>query len=89
MKTGIKAVAGRVLVLPEKHKEETKTESGIILKEKMPKQKTGTVIHTGDCNELKVCDKVYFGRNSGIEFEFKGETYLNLKIDEILAVCVE
>ena len=91
----IKPLADRVVVLPDAAEE--KSEGGIILpdtvQEKPQKGKivalgAGKVSDSGELikPEVKVGDKVLYGKYSGNEITLGGEEYLIMRESDILAV---
>lgn len=87
----LQPVGDRVLVRPLS--EEEVTASGIVLPDTVDREKKaeGEVIAIGDGEDvtklnLKVGDKVVFGKYSGDEIEYDNEDLKFLKHDEILAV---
>ena len=76
---------------------EEKTASGIVLPDKAKEKPqegevmaigTGKVLESGNRTEMdvKVGDKVIFSRYAGTEVKVKGEDYLILRQDDILAL---
>jgi len=76
---------------------EEKTASGIVLPDKAKEKPqegevmaigTGKVLESGNRTEMdvKVGDKVIFSRYAGTEVKVKGEEYLILRQDDILAL---
>lgn len=87
----IKPLGDRVLVKPQAAEEVTK--SGIVLPDTAEKEKKeqGEIIAIGDGEKiqklnLKVGDKVLFGKYAGDEVEIEKVEYKILKDEEILAV---
>ena len=86
----IKPIGSRVLVEPTVT--EDKTASGIIIPDSAKeKQQSGFVLAVGkgsDDNpmEVKVGDKVIYGKFSGTEIQHEGNDYLILEQSDILAV---
>lgn len=87
----LQPVGDRVLVRPLS--EEEVTASGIVLPDTVDREKKaeGEVLAIGDGEDvtklnLKVGDKVVFGKYSGDEIEYDNEDLKFLKHDEILAV---
>lgn len=86
----IKPLADRVLIEPMEAEE--KTASGIIIPDTAKeKPQKGTVIATGpgtgeEKMEVKVGDKVLYGKYSGTELTVDGKDYLIMKQSEILAI---
>lgn len=94
-KLKIKPLADRVLVLPTKAEE--KTASGIIIPDTAKeKPMSGEVIAVGSGRvsddgkvtalEVKVGDKVLYGKYSGTEVTFEGEEYLIMRESDIYAI---
>ena len=94
-KLSIKPLADRVLVKPSKAEE--KTASGIIIpdtaKEKPMQGEIvavgkGRVAEDGKVSplELKVGDKVLYGKYSGTEVTFDGEEYLIMRESDVYAI---
>ena len=92
---GIRPLQDRVIV--KRLKEEEKTKGGIIIpdtaKEKPVEGKViavgnGKVTDKGDVRKLdvKVGDRVLFGKYSGTEVKIEGEEHLILREDDILGV---
>jgi len=90
----IKPLADRVVV--KVLEAEEKTASGIVLPDKArEKPQEGEVMAVGDgkvlengtkqAMDVKVGDKILFSRYAGTEVKHKGEEYLILKQDDILA----
>ncbi|MDD5606397.1 MAG: co-chaperone GroES [Candidatus Pacebacteria bacterium] len=92
----IKPLADYVLIEPDK--EETKTESGILLPETADKEKPeqGTIIAVGPGRknkagnviplEIKIGDKVLFTKYGPNEIKVKDKEYLIAKQEDILAI---
>jgi len=86
----IRPLADRVLVEPKAA--ETKTASGIFIPDTAKeKPQEGTVVATGNGKkdepmELKVGDKVLYGKYSGTEITVEGKDYLMMRQSDILAV---
>jgi len=94
-KLNIKPLADRVLVLPSKAEE--KTASGIIIPDTAKeKPMQGQVIAVGKGRtaddgkvsplEIKVGDKVLYGKYSGTEVTFDGVEYLIMRESDIYAI---
>jgi chaperonin GroES len=86
----IQPLGSRVLVSPMT--DESRTASGIILPETAKeKPQTGLVLAVGDDEEIKVKvdDKVLFAKYTGTEFRHKGEDYLLIESNDILARLAE
>lgn len=84
----VRPLGKNVLVKPEKI--DKKTDSGIYLPESASEEKPqqGKIIEVGDSKEIKVKNnqKIIFKRYSGTEVKIKGEEYLIVENDDILAV---
>lgn len=90
----IKPLADRVLVKPQEAEEKTK--SGIVIPDTAKeKPQQGEVVAVGQGKregdkiiplEVKAGDKVLYGKYSGTEIREKGEEYLILREDDILAI---
>jgi len=91
----IRPLNDRVVV--KRHEEETKTKGGIIIPDSAKeKPLEGTVVAIGSGKvlkngksqplDLKVGDKVLFGKYSGTEVKLDGEEHTLLREDDILAV---
>ena len=83
----IKPLADRVLVAPTEAKKQT--DSGLILTE-TEKPVTGTIISVGegttdDPMQLKVGDKVMYGRHAGVEIPVDTKVCLMMRQSDILA----
>lgn len=85
----IKPVGNRILVKPEVM--EQKTKSGIVLPDTAEKEQKeqGTIVAMGDGEglkklNLKVGDKVIFGKYSGEEFQLEKVDYKFIKHEDIL-----
>ena len=90
-KISIKPLGDRVVVLPVKESEKTK--SGIILPETADKEKPaqGKVAAMGRGEKIKKSglkkgDEIVFEKYAGTEFKIGGIEYKILKEDEILAI---
>ena len=90
-KISIKPLGDRIVVLPVKESEKTK--SGIILPETADKEKPaqGKVISIGAGEKIKKSgikkgDEIVFEKYAGTEFKIGGVEYKILKEDEILAI---
>ena len=90
-KISIKPLGDRVVVLPVKESEKTK--SGIILPETADKEKPaqGKVAAMGGGEKIKKSglkkgDEIVFEKYAGTEFKIGGIEYKILKEDEILAI---
>jgi chaperonin GroES len=93
--TKVQPLGDRVLIKPLEAEEKTK--GGIILpdtaKEKPQEGKVvavgkGKVLESGktEALEVKVGDKVLYGKYSGTEIKIEGEDYLIVKEEDILAI---
>ena len=86
----IKPLGTRVLVEPSISEE--KTTSGIIIPDSARgKQQSGVVLAVGggskdDPMEVKVGDKVLYGKFTGTELQYEGNDYLIIDQADILAV---
>ena len=86
----IKPLADRVLIKPKPIEEKTK--AGIIIpNDAQMKQTEGEVVAVGGGMngkpmQVKVGDKVIYGRHSGAEIVEDGETYLIIRESDILIV---
>ncbi len=91
----IRPLNDRVVV--KRHEEETKTKGGIIIPDSAKeKPLEGTVVAIGSGKvlkngksmplDVKVGDKVLFGKYSGTEVKLDGEEHTLLREDDILAV---
>lgn len=86
----IRPLADRVLVEPKAA--ETKTASGIFIPDTAKeKPQEGTVVAAGNGKkdepmELKVGDKVLYGKYSGTEISVEGKDYLMMRQSDILAI---
>jgi chaperonin GroES len=98
MKTGFKPLGDRILI--RRIKEEEKTKGGIIIPDTAKeKPQEGKVVAVGKGKvtddgklvvpEVKVGDKVLFGKYSGSEFKLDGEEHLILREDDILGIITE
>ncbi len=71
---------------------ETKTAGGLYLPDTADKEKpqTGKVVAVGTTDEvkenIKVGDRVVFGKYTGTEIKLTDEKYLILKLEDVLAV---
>ncbi|MCI0473876.1 MAG: co-chaperone GroES [Ignavibacteria bacterium] len=94
-KLNIKPLADRVLVKPSKAEE--KTASGIIIPDTAKeKPMQGEIVAVGKGRiaddgkvsplELKVGDKVLYGKYSGTEVTFDGEEYLIMRESDVYAI---
>ncbi len=86
----IKPLGTRVLIEP--FEAEQKTKSGIILPDSaQEKPQQGKVVATGKGTddtpmEVKVGDKVMYGKYSGTELNYEGNDFLIMEQSDILAV---
>ncbi len=94
----IKPLHDRILV--QRLEEEEKTESGIIIPDTAKEKPVmGKVIAVGDGRILdngqkqplvvKEGDKILFGKYAGTEVKIKGEEYLIMREDDVLAIIEE
>lgn len=85
----VKPLAGRVLIAPAPAEEKV---GGIIIPDTAKeKPLRGKVIAVGNGTKdeemtLKEGDEVLYGKYSGTELEFDGETYLIMRQSDVLAV---
>ena len=90
MKVKIKPLSDRVLVSPAEA--EQKTAAGIIIPDTAKeKPQKGTVIAAGPGKKdepmtVKAGDTVLYGKYSGTEVQWDGETYLIMKESDIYAI---
>ncbi len=88
-KIKIKPLQDRVLVKPAKAEE--KTSGGIIIPDSaQEKPQEGKVVAVGggkqdEPMELKVGDKVMYGKYAGTELSYKGDEYLIMRQSDIIA----
>ncbi|MBQ0006384.1 MAG: co-chaperone GroES [Alistipes sp.] len=86
----IRPLADRVLVEPKAA--ETKTASGIFIPDTAKETpQEGTVVAAGNGKkdepmELKVGDRVLYGKYSGTEISVEGKDYLMMRQSDILAI---
>ncbi|MBE6227123.1 MAG: co-chaperone GroES [Bacteroidales bacterium] len=86
----IKPLADRVLVEPKAA--ETKTAGGLIIPDNAKeKPQEGTVLAVGpgkkdEPMEVKVGDKVLYGKYAGTEINAEGKSYMIMRQSDILAV---
>ena len=86
----IKPLADRVLV--QAQEAETKTASGLFIPDSAKeKPQPGVIIAVGNGKkdepmELKVGDKVMYGKYSGTEVSFEGKDYLIMRQSDVIAV---
>ncbi len=88
--TRIQPLGARLLVKPMD--QESKTSSGILLPETAKeKPQTGVVVAVGDDEEIKLKegDKVLFAKYTGTEFKYRGEEYLVIEQNDILAYSLD
>mgnify|MGYP006285901139 FL=1 len=87
-KFGIKPLGERVVIMPVE--EESRTDSGLYIPDTAKeKPQTGVVVAVGDDDELisvKEGDKVLFPKYTGTEISMKGEDYIIMDYDSLLAV---
>lgn len=89
-KVKIKPLGTRVLVEPTQA--EQKTVSGIIIPDSaQEKPQQGVVVAAGkgsesDPMEVKVGDKVMYGKFAGTELNFEGNDYIIIEQNDILAI---
>ena len=86
----IKPLADRVLV--QAQEAETKTASGLFIPDSAKeKPQQGVIVAVGggkkdEPMELKVGDKVMYGKYSGTEVSFEGTDYLIMRQSDVIAV---
>ena len=86
----IKPLADRVLIKPDPAEE--KTAGGLFIPETAKeKPLAGTVVAAGPGTdevkmEVKAGDKVLYGKYAGTEVTHDGETYLIMRVSDILAI---
>ncbi len=86
----IKPLADRVLV--QAQEAETKTASGLYIPDSAKeKPQQGVIIAVGggksdEPMELKVGDKVMYGKYAGTEVSFEGQDYLIMRQSDVIAV---
>ena len=86
----VKPLADRVLVEPKEA--ETKTASGLFIPDTAKeKPQAGTVVAVGpgkkdEPMELKVGDKVLYGKYAGIELNVDGKIYIMMRQSDVMAV---
>jgi chaperonin GroES len=96
-KLSIKPLGDRVVVLPDEKEGEKKLSSGIIIPETADKEKpmTGEVVAVGPGKyedgklvpmQVKVGDRVLFGKYSHEEVKVEGEEYYLISESNILAI---
>lgn len=81
-----KPLGERVLV--ERREEYTKTASGIIIPDNAKEKPLEGVVQAigNEVKEVKVGDKVVFGKYSGTEVKIDGKEYLILKLEDVLGI---
>jgi chaperonin GroES len=86
----IKPLADRVLIRPDKAEE--KTAAGLFIPETAKeKPLAGTVVAAGPGTsevkmEVKADDKVLYGKYAGTEVTHGGETYLIMRMSDVMAI---
>ena len=86
----VKPLADRVLVEPKEA--ETKTASGLFIPDTAKdKPQAGTVVAVGpgkkdEPMELKVGDKVLYGKYAGTELNVDGKIYIMMRQSDVMAV---
>ena len=86
----VKPLAARVLVEPKEA--ETKTASGLFIPDTAKeKPQAGTVVAVGpgkkdEPMELKVGDKVLYGKYAGTELNVDGKIYIMMRQSDVMAV---
>ena len=86
----VKPLADRVLVEPKEA--ETKTASGLFIPDTAKeKPQAGTVVAVGpgkkdESMELKVGDKVLYGKYAGTELNVDGKIYIMMRQSDVMAV---
>ena len=86
----VKPLADRVLVDPKEA--ETKTASGLFIPDTAKeKPQAGTVVAVGpgkkdEPMELKVGDKVLYGKYAGTELNVDGKIYIMMRQSDVMAV---
>lgn len=86
----VKPLADRVLVEPKEA--ETKTASGLFIPDTAKeKPQAGTVVAVGpgkkdEPMELKVGDKVLYGKYAGTELNVDGKIYIIMRQSDVMAV---
>ena len=87
----VKPLADRVLVEPKEA--ETKTASGLFIPDTAKeKPQAGTVVAVGpgkkdEPMELKVGDKVLYGKYAGTELNVDGKIYIMMRQSDVMAVA--
>lgn len=81
-----KPLGERVLV--ERLEEDTKTASGIIIPDNAKEKPLEGIVQAigNEVKEVKVGDKVVFGKYSGTEVKIDGKEYLILKLEDVLGI---
>ena len=81
-----KPLGERVLV--ERLEEDTKTASGIIIPDHAKEKPLEGIVKAigSEVKDVKVNDKVVFGKYSGTEVKLDGKEYLILKLEDVLGV---
>ena len=81
-----KPLGKRILV--ERLEEDTKTSSGIIIPDNAKEKPLMGVVKAigSEVKDVKVNDKVVFGKYSGTEVKLEGAEYLILKLEDVLGV---
>ena len=81
-----KPLGKRILV--ERLEEDTKTSSGIIIPDNAKEKPLMGVVKAigSEVKDVKVNDKVVFGKYSGTEVKLEGTEYLILKLEDVLGV---
>lgn len=86
----IKPLADRVVIQPKANEE--KTAGGIIIPDTTKEKPLEGVVMAVGCGtkeidmELKVGDKVLYGKYSGTEVTVEGKTYLIMRQNDVMAV---
>ncbi len=81
-----KPLGERILV--ERLEEDAKTASGIIIPDNAKEKPLMGIVKAigSEVKEVKVEDKVVFGKYSGTEVKLEGTEYLILKLEDVLGV---
>lgn len=85
-------------ILVKRVEEEEKTAGGIIIPDSAKeKPQKGEIVATGKGKtsddgkkipmEVKVGDKILFGKYSGTELKLEGEEYLMMREEDVLGIC--
>lgn len=93
----VKLLGDRLLIKPLKKEKEGQTKSGILLPEMTQERPQegeviaigkGKVLEDGSISpmEIKVGDKVFYGKSVGMEMDVEGEKLLVMHEGEILAI---